>query len=119
MLLSNGFSTVNWLWLFSAIFIGSVPLLLQIRNYNKTGSKDYLLFAGIFLLSAYIWFIGSIRDRNIDVFTHKSIMITFYLLHFLIILHASRLRWKTSPLVIIYPSMLGLIIMEMIALFSS
>ena len=114
--LFQSLSPIDWLWILAAVILGTVPLFPQIKHFRQTGSIDYLILGGIFLVNASCELVYVLFDRHTYILSDKFVMISFYVGIFLIFVHAIRLRWETKPKVIWYGTLIWCSVMIIIAL---
>ncbi|MHA2246544.1 MAG: hypothetical protein ACXADY_16500 [Candidatus Hodarchaeales archaeon] len=109
---------------FGIIF--SIGILL--RNYFRSNSLDYLIFAGIFFFMSLILFTGIFAvqmtppiTEPADKFILFMVAIFWGILIFLIFLHALRLRfdWNSKPKILWYFMLIWLLIYSIEAFFIS
>ncbi|MFX0052562.1 MAG: hypothetical protein ACFE8U_14860 [Candidatus Hermodarchaeota archaeon] len=99
---------LSWILALFGFFGLAYSIGLLLRNYFRTGSLDYLIFAGIFFFTSLILFIGTSVVQMappIADLSDKLILLVYVIfwgiITFLIFLHAFRLRfdWSTKPVI--------------------
>jgi len=87
--------------IFSVLYL--YPIWLSLTNYQRTGSRDYLIFAGIFIGQSIHWNLFPFHRVDLsqnppgNFFLTMGVAVSFSGWMFLTFLHVLRLRWKEKP----------------------
>lgn len=81
-------------------FLSIIPAALLLRQFLKTKIRDYLIFCIFFLDGFVVLTLDVIAGVTKDLILIKAHHISIDLIYVILILHATRIIWKKTPVII-------------------
>ncbi|MHA2253099.1 MAG: hypothetical protein ACXAD7_22235, partial [Candidatus Kariarchaeaceae archaeon] len=94
-----GLTLLEWLYIVISL-IALIPASVLFKEYFLTRILDYLYFAIFFVVGSVAQIIGLLVTDNNYLLLYQILFIAINTLFFLLFLHAVRIRWEKTPLIL-------------------